>query len=224
MDSAKNIGYSNIKTMTYNYKFAKPDPDGHPIYGPMPLGVDVLHHDEWEDPVIDPETGRPTGETEHKVSDWREKRTVIHPTSADFASMGYLPLVDRRPFAAPEGKHWVRMATIEPDNGTQYRWKYVLNDNPPAPPRKWSRRSLKMALADADVLSAVKVILSNMEIAPEYTAWEALSDDNHIEEGYPDAARWSALLDRVAEGLGKSRQEIDAFLDKIPTEGKETNI
>jgi hypothetical protein len=58
-----------------------------------------------------------------------------------------------------------------------------------------------------------------VEIATGYTAWEALTDCDYIEEGYPDATRWAALLDGAAQALGKTRAEIDAFLDAIPAEG-----
>jgi hypothetical protein len=33
------------------------------------------------------------------------------------------------------------------------------------------------------------------------------------------AEAWNALLDGAAKALGKTRAEIDAFLDAIPTEG-----
>ena len=99
---------------------------------------------------------------------------------------------------------WVRMYTYE--------------DAPPAPPRRWTRLSLKTALAQAGMLAAARALLSATEIADGYTAWEALTDCDYIEEGYPEPARWSAMLDGLADALGKSRAEIDAFLDAVPTE------
>ena len=69
------------------------------------------------------------------------------------------------------------------------------------------------------MLDAARQFLSATEIATGYTAWEALTDCDYIEEGYPDAEKWNALLDGAAVALGKTREEIDAFLDAIPTEG-----
>lgn len=202
----------------YNRKFAKPAADGTPLYGPMPLGVEIPHHDEWDEPVIDPETGEPTGETQHMESDWVEKRTVIHPTAEDFKLMGYLPLVDDPPADPPQGQHYERTGTIGLD-GDCYKWVYALVDNPPPLPRRWTRLSIKTALATAGMLDAARQFLSATEIATGYTAWEALTDCDYIEEGFPTAERWNALLDGAAQALGKTRAEIDAFLDAIPTEG-----
>jgi hypothetical protein len=69
------------------------------------------------------------------------------------------------------------------------------------------------------MLAAARAYLSAVEIAIGYTAWEALTDCDYIEEGFPTAERWSALLDGAAQTLGRTRAEIDAFLDAIPTEG-----
>jgi hypothetical protein len=69
------------------------------------------------------------------------------------------------------------------------------------------------------MLDAVRQFLSASEVATGYTAWEALTDCDYIEEGYPNSEAWSALLDGAAVALGKTRAEIDTFLDAIPTEG-----
>ena len=61
--------------------------------------------------------------------------------------------------------------------------------------------------------------LAIVEIAPGYSAEAALTDCDYVEEGFPNAERWNALLDGAATALGKTRAEIDAFLDAIPQEG-----
>lgn len=202
----------------YNHKFAKPSADGTPLYGPMPLGVEIPHHEEWDEPVIDPETGEPTGETQHMERDWVEKRTVIHPSSEDFKLMGYLPLVDEPPADPPQGQHYERTGTIGLD-GDCYKWVYALVQDPPDPPRRWSRLSVKCALADAHLLPAVQSYLTELLVKPDYPAWAALSDCDYIEEGFGGADAWNALLDGAANALSKTREEVDAFLDAIPTEG-----
>ena len=144
-------------------------------------------------------------------------RKVYNPKTVHCKIAGYLPLSSDYPVDAPEGKHYERTDKIERD-GDGYKWVYVLVDNPPPPPRRWTRLSIKTALAKAGMLDAAKAFLSSTEIATGYTAWEALTDCDYIEEGYPTADAWNALLDGAAQALGKTREEIDAFLANIPTE------
>ena len=145
-------------------------------------------------------------------------RKVYNPKAVHCKIAGYLPLSSEWPVDQPDGKHYERTDKIERD-GDGYKWVYTLVDNPPPPPRHWSRLSIKTALATADMLDAARQFLSATEIANGYMAWEALSDCDYIEEGYPNAEKWNALLDGAAQALGKTRAEIDAFLDAIPTEG-----
>lgn len=146
-------------------------------------------------------------------------RNVYNPKAVHCKIAGYLPLSPAYPDdPAPEGKHYERTGKIEP-NGDGYRWAYMLVDDPPAPPRRWTRLSIKTALAQAGMLDAAKAFLSATEIATGYTAWEALTDCDYIEEGFGGAEAWNALLDGAAVALGKTRAEIDAFLANIPTEG-----
>ena len=191
----------------YDRNFCKPDENGKPLYCPLPLAVVIHYHEEG----YDPETG------EHWKRDWDEKRTEVFPTDADKALMGYLPLEDSVMPTPPEGKHWERNGKIY-SHESGYAWDYALVDNPPPPPRRWTRLSIKTALAQAGMLDATRQFLSASEIATGYTAWEALTDCDYIEEGYPDAEKWNALLDGAANALGKTREEVDAFLDAIPTE------
>lgn len=193
----------------YDRNYCKPDENMRPLYCPLPLAVVIHHHDEG----VDPETG------EHWESDWDERRTEVFPTAEDKALMGYLPLSPDYPVdPAPDGQHWERTDKIEP-NGDGYKWVYTLVDNPPPPPRRWTRLSIKTALATAGILPPVYGFLQTVEIANGYMAWEALSDCDYVEEGYPNAEAWNALLDGAAQALGKTREEIDAFLASIPTEG-----
>ena len=191
----------------YDRNFCKPDENGKPLYCPLPLAVVIHHHDEGDDS----ETG------EHWERDWDERRTEVFPTAEDKALMGYLPLSPDWPVDPPEGKHYERNGEIIRD-GDCYKWVYILVDNPPPPPRRWTRLSIKTALATAGMLDAARAFLSSTEIATGYTAWEALTDCDYIEEGFGGAEKWNALLDGAAVALGKTREEIDAFLANIPTE------
>ena len=146
--------------------------------------------------------------------------TILNPTAESYAAAGYLPVDTSEPSEpAPECSHWERAGWALSPDGQSVIAQYTAVPNPPPPPRRWSRLSIKTALAQAGMLDAARAFLSSTEIATGYTAWEALTDCDYIEEGYPDAEKWSALLDGAAVALGKTREEIDAFLAQIPTEG-----
>lgn len=194
--------------MKQNRNFAKPDENSRPIYAPTVLRVVTHHHDEG----VDPETG------EHWERDWDTYETKTNPTAADYAQMGWLPLMDAAPVDPPDGQHYEHNGEIVRD-GDGYKWVYVLVPNPPPPPRRWTRLSIKCALADAHLLPAAQSYLTELLVKPDYPAWAALSDCDYIEEGFGGAEAWNALLDGAALALGKTREEIDAFLAAIPTEG-----
>ena len=152
-------------------------------------------------------------------------RLKLHPTAEDYAehNPSCWPVEDTPPTdPAPEGYHY-EPSGWEDENIRDVmhiiRRVYTLVADPPPPPRRWSRLAIKTALAQAEMLAAARQYLSAAEIATGYTAWEALTDCDYIEEGYPDATKWNALLDGAAQALGRTRAEIDAFLDAIPTEG-----
>ena len=141
----------------------------------------------------------------------------LHPSPAQAAALGAYPRNDDAPAPTPpEGKVAIPDSWEVQDGEWVRTWRY---EDAPPPPRKWSRLSLKTALAEAGMLDAARASLSAFEIATGYTAWEALTDCDYVEEGYPNAERWGALLDGAAQALGKTRAEIDAFLDAIPQEG-----
>ena len=145
-------------------------------------------------------------------------RTIVNPIAEQYASLrdAYPKGEDARP-DPPEGKVAVPDGYALGDDKRWHRqWRY--EDAPPKPPRRWSRLSIKTALAQARMLAAARTYLSGVEVATGYTAWEALTDCDYVEEGYPNAARWSAILDGAAAAFGKERADIDAFMDSLPTE------
>lgn len=141
----------------------------------------------------------------------------LHPSPEQAAALGAYPRADDDvPPTPPDGKIAVPDSWEVSDGKWVRTWRY--EDAPPPPPRRWSRLSLKTALAQAGMLAAARSYLAAVEVAPGYMAAEALTDCDYIEEGYPTAERWGAILDGAAQALGKTREEIDAFLDAIPTE------
>lgn len=150
----------------------------------------------------------------------REGGRTIIPNAKRYATMGAYPLAVSPaplPSSIPIGKIAIPDGYELQDNAWVRTYRYV--DAPPPPPRRWTRLAVKTALAKAGMLAAAREYLAAVEIATGYTAWEALTDCDYIEEGYPAADRWSAILDGAADALGKTRAEIDAFLDAISTEG-----
>jgi hypothetical protein len=141
---------------------------------------------------------------------------VCNPTDAQYEAAGYKRVVDMPPQA--DAAHYA-VPTGWAEQGGEIVSQYEVREYPPPPPRRWSRLSIKTALAKAGMLAAARQFLASVEIATDYTAWEALTDCDYIEEGYPDATRWAALLDGAAQALGKTREEIDAFMSNIPAEG-----
>ena len=145
-------------------------------------------------------------------------RTILNPNAESYAAAGYLPVDTAAPSVPPrEGYHYTPDGWEERDGAIRRVWREEAN--PPPSPRRWTRLSIKTALAQAQMLDAARQFLSASEIATGYTAWEALTDCDYIEEGFGGDEAWNALLDGAAQALGKTREEIDAFLANIPTEG-----
>ena len=141
---------------------------------------------------------------------------VCNPTDTQYEQAGYKRVVDTPPqtdaahYAVPVG--WA-------EHGGEIVRQYEVRAYPPPPPRRWTRLAVKTALAKAGMLAAARQFLSATDIAQGYTAWEALTDCDYIEEFYGGDEKWNALLNGAAQALGKTREEIDQFLDGLPTEG-----
>ena len=157
-----------------------------------------------------------------------EGRKVYNPKAVHYRIAGYLPVDTSAPSdPAPEGFHYEPKEDGMEDGEIVHKWQvrngairinWRLVPNPPPPPRRWTRLSIKTALAQAGMLDAARQFLSASEIATGYTAWEALTDCDYIEEGYPDDVHWDEILEGATIALDKTRAEIDAFLGAIPTE------
>lgn len=142
----------------YNHNYAKPDANGYPLYAPIPLVLHIPHHEEWDEDVLDPDTGEPTGEKIHRESDWIEDKYIQQPAAAEWAQAGYLRLKDIDPGLHEQGKHWQRTGKIKGAD-TYYFWEYVLVDDPPSTPRVFSKLKLELALFKAGLLPAVDAFI-----------------------------------------------------------------
>lgn len=144
-------------------------------------------------------------------------KITINPTAEHYAAAGYLPIDSTKPEKL--GVYFISTEYGDLVDGRIVRRYYERPIVAPEPiNRHWTKLKLKTALATAGWLTQVKAILSGIEIAPGYSAVEAFADCDYIEERWPDAERWDELLDAMAAQLGKTRSEIDAFLDNVPTD------
>ena len=163
--------------IAYNYNFGKLRPDGSIEYGPIPLIVITHHHEEWDEPIIDPETGEPTGETERKTRDWDTIETKIRPSVADYLQMGYLPVFDRLPSAPPrEGWHYEPRGWEEADGAIRRVYAEV-QDSPP-PPRTFSKLKIVNALIASDIWQQVKAFLEQAGLYDQFLAAQDFAEDN----------------------------------------------
>ena len=147
-----------------------------------------------------------------------EGRKVYNPKAVHYRIAGYLPVVDAPPSEPPrEGYHYTSDGWEERDGAIRRVWREEAN--PPPPPRRWTKLAIETALAQADMLDAMDAFLAQTTIVGKLTAARAFSRCDYIEEFYGGEETWNALLDGAAQALGKTREEIDAFLDALPTEG-----
>ena len=144
-------------------------------------------------------------------------REIWNPRAETYAQACYLPVDTASPSEPPrEGYHWTPDGWEARDGAIRRVWREEAN--PPPPPRRWTRLDILTALGESDMFDAAFAYLNSIEVKPHITAWLGLNTANYIEEGYPNAEAWNALLDGAAQALGKTREEIDAFLASIPTE------
>ena len=139
------------------------------------------------------------------------------PTAEQYAACGYYPIDSTKP--EKDGAYFVSTEYGDLVDGRIVR-RY--DERPIVAPepinRRWTRLKIKTALAMAGMIVKAEEYLSGVDIAPNYNAWQALGDCDYVDENWPQKETWNAVLDGAAEAFGKTRAEIDAFIDSIPTE------
>ena len=88
-------------------------------------------------------------------------------------SQGWYRLVETPMPTARDGYHYILKNWIEVEN-------------PPPPPRTFSKIKLKGAIAEAGLLDEFKAMLETVEVKPGYTAAEAFADAVTLDENHPD--------------------------------------
>lgn len=196
--------------MKLNRNFGKLE-NGTLTYAPAILRVVTHHHDEWDEPVIDPETGEPTGETEHKSRDYDTWETKMWPTADDYAKMGWLRVVDEMPDEPPQdGYHWEAAGWKQWLGILKRVYEQVVN--PPAPPRVFSKINLETAVFKRGLLAKLDAFVDTQTITNEfgdimplrraYNTAQTFREDHPLFAPYLEAAK-SALGvdDETAEAI-----------------------
>ena len=132
-------------------------------------------------------------------------RTILAPKAAHYARAGYLPLSPDYPVDPPEGKHYERTGKIEPDGAGDYRWAYTLVDDPPPPPRTFSKLKLYAALSAANLWDALKAWLE-AQTYEGMNAWEAFSLAQELTEDHTMFAKWFSAA-KTALGVDDATAE-----------------
>ena len=165
--------------MKLNRKFAKKElkQGGIPDYAPAVLKVITHHHEEWDEDVLDPETGEPTGETWHKERDWDTEEIKLWPTAADYIKMEYVPVIDKFPTEpASAGFHW-EAAGWEASKDAVRR-TYVMAEDPPAPPVKYSVKKVAGKIRELGYTQAVREALMQANAYEMYVGANYLLADD----------------------------------------------
>jgi hypothetical protein len=129
-----------------------------------------------------------------------------HPEKEDFAQVGYLPLEDSVMPTPPEGKRWERSGKIYIHEGG-YAWDYVLVDNPPPPPRRWSSLAIKRVLEARGSWAEVKAMLEEMNAYDDFLMADYIAEDDDV---FIEARTQAVVL--------YGGEKVARILDAIPTE------
>lgn len=115
--------------------------------------------------------------------------------------------LDESPMPEPrEGYHFEARYAVA-DGRIVQSWAEV--QDPPPPPRVFSKLKLKGAIATAGLLPAFKELLAGMEVAPGYSAQEAFDDAVNLSEAHPKFADAVAVAKQI---LPVTDEQIEAIL------------
>lgn len=137
-------------------------------------------------------------------------RKVYNPKAVHCKIAGYLPLSPDAPVNPPQGKHYERTDKIEADGADGYRWTYRLVDDPPPPPREFSKLKVVAALTSAGVWPQVKAYIEQNGLYDLYLAAQDFREDN------PYFLQGLTALKPV---VGWTDEQVEALLAQCVKEG-----
>jgi len=125
-------------------------------------------------------------------------------------SIGWFRLEETPAPEPREGYHFeARYAYDSAEAPTRVVRSWAEVQDPPQPPRTFSKLKLKSAIAAAGLLPAFKELLAGMEVAPGYTAQEAFDDAVNLSEAHPKFADAVAVAKQI---LPVTDEQIEAIL------------
>lgn len=137
-------------------------------------------------------------------------RKVYNPKAVHCKIAGYLPLSPDWPIDPPEGKHYERTGTIEPDGADGYRWQYRLVDDPPPPPRVFVTADLVEALMEEGVWETARAWIVEQGMLDLVLATKEFDETN---------ANFQAGKAALQSALGWTDAEVEELLAKCVKEG-----
>ena len=138
-----------------------------------------------------------------------EGRTILAPKAPHYLAAGYLPLSPDYPVDPPQGKHYERTGTIEPDGAGGYRWVYRLVDDPPPPPRVFETADLVEALMEEGVWDTARAWIVEQGMLDLVLATKEFDEEN---------ANFQAGKEALQTALGWTDEEVEELLAKCVKE------
>lgn len=135
-------------------------------------------------------------------------RYIVAPTHAEYVVLGWLPVVDTPPSEpAPEGYHWAPTGWKE--EMLKIVRTYTAIENPPAPPRKFSKLKLYAILEGMGLWGALETWLKTQTVEG-VNAFTAFSLAQDLSEDYPG---WDQYLAAAKAALGVTDDKVELILE-----------
>lgn len=137
---------------------------------------------------------------------------IVAPRDADYARLGWLPIVDEPPTTPPrEGWHWERTRPVEEDG--EIRCQYAEVADPPPPPRTFRRSYLAQWIRGAGKWDAFAAFLADPAAADLAFLWQYCTEFDE------DAPQWPAAIAAIKTALALTDAEAEAMLEFGATGG-----
>lgn len=134
-------------------------------------------------------------------------RAVTGELPEDYlATLGFYPLDETPMPEARDGWHYEARYALTCSRIVQ---SWVEVENPPAPPRTFSKYKLKLAIADAGLLSQFEALLSSVEVRPGYSGAAAFADAVTLDE---DNLKFAEAVAAVKQTFGLTDEQVEAIL------------
>lgn len=143
-----------------------------------------------------------------QLPDGETESAIITATDANEPPEGCLPLVYTDPPDVPAGRgyQWgARYRRVEGERIEQF-W---VEEEAPVVPRTISKFKLKLAIAQAGLLSDFTNLLSQVEVAPGYMGDEAFRDAVTLDDDNP---KFKAAVKLVKQQFGMTDEEVERIL------------